>query len=323
MVLWLATAAASDGLFVGNSYTASRDLDRLTREALRALGDDGATGRLTADGLRWVDHVARAETPGTPWEEALVRAPSPVDWGVLQEQSQILGFDADTAERRDSLQAAITLDGWLADQGAQTVLLLTWGRRDGDATLPALYPDFLRMQDRLNGGTVATRDALSTAERPVWIAPAGLAWRALHLDDPEAFAALYQPDGSHPSIAGAWLTACVIAVSWTGRDPAPLDPPDGLDPALAEALRDACRAVVLDGRDDGLGLSYPWSAPPAADSADPAGPEADPPAEPPPPTGCGCATGAGPGGLAALPLAGLAVRRRSRGSSLRDGGSPA
>lgn len=243
---WVISAWGSDVLFVGNSYTFVHDLDVLTREALAGDGDSGLTVRLAEGGLRWIDHVNRAEALGTAWERALVDPTSGWTWGILQEQSQIPGFPEGNAELVASREAARTLDGWLEDRGADTVLLMTWGRRDGDPDNPDLYPDFATMQERLAAGTQATADALSTVERPVRVAPAGLAFAVVHDREPETFPLLYGPDGSHPSLAGEWLAAAVLYGTLTGHDPTGLAAPVGVSPELWTILTTAARDVTWE-----------------------------------------------------------------------------
>ena len=116
MVLWLALSAASadpDVLVVGNSYVFTNDLDARLHALLQSDPDlaGGSTTRLAAAGLRFADHVDRAEGSDAAWVEALVTEPS-AEWVIFQEQSQIPGFPATNAEVVGSRAAAVTLDGY-------------------------------------------------------------------------------------------------------------------------------------------------------------------------------------------------------------------
>ena len=51
-----------------------------------------------------------------------------------------------------SRESAVVLDGYAAATGAQTMFLMTWGRRDGDADNPDLYGDYVTMQGLLADG---------------------------------------------------------------------------------------------------------------------------------------------------------------------------
>ena len=266
LLLPLALAGEPDVLLVGNSYVFTQHLDTLTAELLVAGGQpDAAVEALAEAGYTWADHAARAAEDGSPWQDALVTGATAWDAVVLQEQSQILGFPETSSYRVESLAAADTLDGYVAAMGGETFLLLTWGRLHGDESNPDLYPDYVTMQARLTEGTLATAAALSTEDRPGWVAPAGLAWQAVYeaveaeggdpTADGSAFAALYGPDGSHPSVAGGYLTAAVIYASLTGESPVGLPGPEVLDVDTLAALQATAAEVVLGQG----GLDYPWT----------------------------------------------------------------
>jgi MYXO-CTERM domain-containing protein len=327
-------------LFVGNSYTFVNDLDLVSAEVFAAGAEpDVATTRLAESGYRWADHVAQSETAGTAWEAALVDPGEPWTWVVLQEQSQIPGFPQDDPTWLESAASVDILDADAEALGARTLLLCTWGRRLGDPDNPTLYPDFPTMQAALTEGYLAYRDQLSTDDRPVYVAPAGLAFAAVYdavaatgtrpEDDGTTFSKLYQSDGSHPSPAGTWLVAWVVYASLTGESPIGLPLPSGIPEADAAWLQDIADEVVIG---NAAGLDYAWSdggggsgdtggeesgdadsgaADTAAEgSGDGAAGSGD--ADPVDGEGCGCATGSGDGAsllllAAVLPL----VRRRS------------
>jgi hypothetical protein len=56
-----------------------------------------------------------------------------------------------------------------------------------------------------------------TRETKSIVAPAGLAWAAIEQDDPDIN--LFYKDGSHPSAAGTYLSACVFYATIFGRSP--------------------------------------------------------------------------------------------------------
>jgi hypothetical protein len=264
LALLAALAAAAPAppdalLFVGNSYTATQDVDALTASLRASLpGQPPTTGAaLTDDGYRWVDHVARAAEPGG-WREALVDPGYDATVVVFQEQSQIPGFSQDDPEWLASRDALLTLDGYAAALGAETVIELTWGRRDGDAQNPDRYPDFSTMQALLLDGALAYAAALP---RPASVAPVGLAFQRIHDtyggDDP-AFVGLYAADGSHPSALGGYLAAAVVTATLTGL------PTAGADPARLTADDAAWLQSVADATvvDDPFGrVPYAWAVP--------------------------------------------------------------
>ena len=58
------------------------------------------------------------------------------DWVVLQDQSQIPGFPRSQAEWIASKDGAVEIAEVIEDNGGETVLMMTWGRRDGDSNNP-------------------------------------------------------------------------------------------------------------------------------------------------------------------------------------------
>ena len=265
LVLGLTSAHATDVLFVGNSYVLSNDLPTAVAEVFASAEMSATTGRLAAGGLRLSDHLARASDPASPWFEKLVTEAAQREWVVLQDQSQIPGFPQTQVDWTRSRDAAVGLNELVADAGAETMLFITWGRRDGDATNPARYPDFSAMQALLTEGYLAYGAASRTAERPVWYAPVGQAWAKIHDDVLAAggvpaardtlFYRLYSDDGSHPSALGTQLTAYVFYASVTGQTPVGLPAPRGIADADAAALQLAAEAAVFDETDV---FVFPW-----------------------------------------------------------------
>jgi len=256
---------ASDGgvsdptraLFVGNSYTFYNDLPNLYRSVAESLPTPPATVSVdssTGGGRRLVQHVTDARTMGHPLHTALN---TDVSWDhvVLQEQSQIPGFPEGNAEFDQSQLAAAELSGLANMRGASVVLFMTWGRRNGDDRNMALYPDFSTMQDRLEAGYRAMAADAEAAGVTALIAPVGLAFREVYESEADPLAAdalffsLYDGDGSHPSLAGSYLAACVFAATMLDADAEAITfVPSGLDPGVASTLRSAAQAAVTAER---------------------------------------------------------------------------
>lgn len=323
-------------LFLGNSYTFVNDLDLVVAEVFEAAEEARPdTQRLASAGWTLHDHLVAVQTEGS--DHALAFA-APHDWVFLQDQSQIPGFPEGDPALEASRAAAVALDGYAAATGAQTMFLMTWGRRDGDSANPSVYPDFSTMQARLADGYLAYVALAGKDGSPAWLAPIGLAWARVWQDqvdlgvDPLAasspFVGLYSSDGSHPSPAGTYLAACVIYASLTGRSPLGIDPPEGL--AEAAYLQEVAARVVLEGE----GIAYPWST--SADggaagdggdsTADGGGGDGgggdggeDPADGPSAEAGTGCGCGAGePQGLALLGLVLALLAQRAKASSSRS-----
>jgi len=259
-------AAAQDPrvLMLGNSYTQQNGLHQLLDEALTGAvptWSDVYAESIAPGGYTLADHAERADgTMGddTAQRQALVAGPNAGTWAfvVLQDQSQVPGFPETELMWQASRDGAVVLDGLIDAGGAETVFLLTWGRRDGDSMNPTMYPDFSTMQDRLLEGYLAYADAVSDDDHQAWVAPAGLAFREIHDDivaageDPlaadSAFYTLYSGDGSHPSELGSYLAALAATVGLTGRDVRGGWSPDGTDADTATLLQTAAWDAVQD-----------------------------------------------------------------------------
>ncbi len=254
-------------LFLGNSYTMNQSLDATVAAMIQeASGETVQEAKLTAGGLTFVNHVERAEGGHSDWMGALANDASQWDWVFLQEQSQIPGFPEDNTYVQDSITAAAALCDLAAAREAQSVFVMTWGRRSGDTDNPDRYPDFTTMQDHLTAGYLRYVETCATPERPTWVAPVGLAWRHIHdgiladggdpQDESSLFYRLYSTDGSHPSPSGNHLAAAVIYATLTGESPVGLSDPSGLvSPDDAAQLQAAAAAVVLGESPD---IDYPW-----------------------------------------------------------------
>jgi MYXO-CTERM domain-containing protein len=312
-------------LFLGNSYTFMGALDDVTEALFVAAGEEVTANRLAEPGWTFPQHVEAIETDGTAWQLAF---DAPNDWVILQDQSQIPGFPDGQPDRVASQAAAVVLDGYAAGTGAQTMFLMTWGRRAGDEQNPELYPDYDTMQTALTAGYLDYAALASEDGTPAWVAPAGLAWRRVYddvvagggdpLDPTSAFYGLYIADGSHPSERGTYLAACVIYASVTGLTPVGLGAPESV--ADAAYLQGVAAAVVLEGE----GIAYPWQADPddtgiddtGTDDTDtdtpddPADTAEDLAADDADASGCGCTAAPDGAGGWVLGFALLAVRRR-------------
>jgi hypothetical protein len=307
-------------LFLGNSYTFQNELDQAVAEVFAAAGEPVVAARLAEAGWAFPDHVTAVETEGSAHAAAFAEAQ---DWVVLQDQSQIPGFPEGNPELAASRAAAVTLDGYAAATGAQTLFLMTWGRRDGDSTNAQRYPDFPTMQGYLDAGYLDYVARASEDGTPAWVAPAGRAWARVYADildaggeplaEGSAFAGLYAQDGSHPSPRGTYLAALVIYSSITGRTPVGLEAPAAIDDAAY--LQATAAAVVLAGE----GITFPWTGSTPGDTGgdgddgDSGGGRGDTEtatgsAAPTP--DCGCGAGASPAGWLGLPLGLAALLRR-------------
>ena len=250
-------------LMLGNSYTQGNNLESLTESLLTNYFANSNVDRLAAGGLNLADHSNRVQTSGHQWNTTLNNGN--YDWVVLQDQSQIPSFPTTSQYWQDSLSGAVVLNDVIEDNGAETILLMTWGRRNGDQDNQWRNPDFLTMQANLDSGYRLYAENISTSSRPVWVAPAGLAFKHIYDEivasggTPEnsgtLFDDLYSSDGSHPSLSGSYLTSCVVYATISGSNPVGLNGPSGLSSSRILELQEAAAATVFNNTQN---LVYPW-----------------------------------------------------------------
>lgn len=218
-------------LFIGNSYTSEHNLPRLFADLAAAGGHPAEVSLVAWGGATLAGHLAKGDA-------ADQIAAQPWDYVVLQEQS-VLPALAD--QRTTEMYPAVRRLARLArEAGAQPVLLLTWGRRDG--LRDGGFAGFGPMQDQLTRGYLGIADELGAP-----VAPAGEAWRRAIVESPTV--ALWQADGSHPSLAGSYLAACVLYAATFGESPAGLPAPRGIAPEEAAWLQEIAAAVTFGDRE--------------------------------------------------------------------------
>jgi len=135
---------------------------------------------------------------------------------------------------------AATLAAEAKKVGAVPVFYETWARKAGDPIYQQAY----------SGGTPAAMQAGLRAEYKKvaqaaggLFVPAGDAWEKALAEHPSI--GLFQSDGSHPTVYGTYLVACVFHASLTGHSPAGIAVrPDGVSDVDAAALQDVAEETT-------------------------------------------------------------------------------
>lgn len=219
-------------LFVGNSYTRFNDLPRMVRRISREVpeGRPLRTRRLTEPGYTLQRH----------WDRG--RAHRHIETGrydVVVLQGNSLSPIEAPGELRESVGRFSDLAG---EHGARVVLFETWARRENHR----LYrrsedldgPD--AMLDRIERVYLTLGEELHAP-----VAPVGRAWHEALRALPRA--RLHRADGTHPSIAGTYLSACVLYATLTANDPRQTRwRPHPLGPRRASRLRELAAQVVAE-----------------------------------------------------------------------------
>lgn len=185
-------------LFIGNSYTYFWNLSQ-TVEAMTADNDRVRlkTSHSTAGGANLGQH----------WRhEKKLKSKRLVDEGlydyvVLQDHSMR------SIDHPDSLMIYGKKFGKLIKaSGGQAFLYMTWAREWNPYMQETITKKYVELAKSINARVV----------------PVGIAWEQAKILRPNIN--LYDVDGSHPSPAGTYLTACVFYGILTGQSPVGLSP---------------------------------------------------------------------------------------------------
>lgn len=202
--------------FYGNSYTYQNDLPAMIRNLASAAGFSATTQQRTPGGAPLSTH-ADAGLPQGDWDVVVIQGQSqePAFTPTMIYNSQLPSTQRIVANIRANNPCTMP------------VFFQTWGRLNGDKQNCQYYSTICTydgMQDRLT-------DSYSTfayVNQPAKVSPAGEAFR-LHGNR----GVLYSGDGSHPSAAGTYLTACTFletiwGVSCVGNSYKPVSDADNL-----------------------------------------------------------------------------------------------
>jgi hypothetical protein len=230
LLAFIAMTAAAQNLrvlFIGNSYTHGNNMPLLVQSLASAGGDTLTFEMLAYNSYTLNQHIHEAATKqtieGGEW-----------DFVVLQEQSQLPASPMKDVKKK-FFPAVHQLTDWIKTAGAQAVLYMTWGRRDGDQARSKKYPPvstYEGMDDLL-----AARYEQAAQQTNSWLAPVGKAWRYVRTNHPEI--ELYYYDGSHPNQEGSFLTACTLYTILYNKRPDELDYHFYFAPDLAHQLKTA------------------------------------------------------------------------------------
>lgn len=187
-------------LFLGNSYIASNNLPFLIKSLADAENNTLEYDENTPGGTTFQGHdnsaVSIAKIQSKDW-----------DFVVLQGQSQEPSFPDHYVESSTFPYALNLANKVYANNECSVPLFFnTWGRQNGDPQWEGINT-FEKMNGRLYNAY-----AYLAAESKGMLSPVGIAFALVKADANAVvnFNHLYTSDGSHPSIKGSYLAACVF-----------------------------------------------------------------------------------------------------------------
>jgi hypothetical protein len=180
-------------LFIGNSFTARNNLPGLIAQLAAARGKAVEHRLISAGGASLRNHWNAGNA-------LKAIADGRYDYVVLQEQSTLPVKNAKRMHENVRL-----FDDAIKAAGAKTVLYMTWARQHAPESQQAITDAYASIGREL-GATVV---------------PAGVAWQSfLRTHDQPV---LHDKDGSHPSLAGSYLAACVFLAVLFEESPVGID----------------------------------------------------------------------------------------------------
>jgi PKD repeat protein len=216
---------------------AYNNLAQIVANIAASMGDSLVYTAITPGGTTLQGHWTTASTTSQIAQPGW-------DFVVLQAQSQEPSFPPSQVAASTFPYAAL-LDSLAKANNPCTEVLyfMTWGRKYGDAQNCASYPvicTYDGMQTRLRDSYVQMANDNNSS-----VSPVGQVWRSVRAQD--STIELYNPDQSHPSIAGSYLAATTFYVSMFHKELSSTSfVPAGVDAVDAALIRNTAYSIVMD-----------------------------------------------------------------------------
>lgn len=182
-------------LFVGNSHIFYNNLSGMFVQIAKSFGNGDNVYELTKGYYTLKKFADPEDSVGAKLKQVLTK--QKWDFVILQENTSVAL--SDKAEEEMFPYARI-LDEEIRANGAQTAFLMTWAPREG-ATKGFRTQNCEELQNILANHYLEISGELESL-----VIPAGVSFMRCMEEYPEI--ELWDPDGQHPSPAGAYLTAC-------------------------------------------------------------------------------------------------------------------
>lgn len=223
-------------LFLGNSYTATNNLPQMVADMASSTNDALFFDAHTPGGYTLNNHAADPTTTSKI-------AQGTWDYVVLQEQSQIPSFPASQVNSM-MFPYGVQLDNLInqINPCTETVLYMTWGRKNGDASNCPGWPPVCTYEGM--DSLIKMRYMMLADSTQAEVSPVGAVWRYIRDNYPNI--ELYQPDESHPSIAGTYAAALTFYTVFFRQDPALVTFNSSLSSTDAHSIKTAVRNIVFN-----------------------------------------------------------------------------
>lgn len=232
----LSVAQTKSVLFIGNSYTGFNNLPQLTKDVALSAGDTLEFDAHTPGGAQLSQHASSA----TAIQKIYSR-----NWDhvVLQAQSQEPSFSQTQVQQMVYPYAKILCDTIRAnDSCTRPIFYRTWGRKNGDASNCGVAP-WVCTYEGMDSALAYSYGKMAD-DNDAFLSPVGDVWKYIRTNYPSID--LYNPDESHPSLAGSYAAACTFYTIVFQKDPTLITHNASLSAADAQNIRNATKLVVYD-----------------------------------------------------------------------------
>ncbi len=219
-------------LFLGNSYTGVNNLPQMVKDVALSAGDSLIFDTYNPGGYTLeahaIDPVATNKIMAGNW-----------DYVVLQGQSQ-----EPITQTSAFNNGGFALNNLITQYNpcGVTMFYVTWGRKNGDASNCASFPvmcTYAGMDSTLKNAYIHLATFVDGE-----LSPVSVLWNYLRQNNPGI--ELYQPDESHPSLAGSYAAACCFYATIFKHDPTLITFNAGLNATDAAIIRNAAKTQVFD-----------------------------------------------------------------------------
>lgn len=222
-------------LFIGNSYTYYNNMPNLISGIANSKGDFFQSISQTPGGASFYGHASNPTTFSKINNDFW-------DYVVLQGQSQEIAFSNSQVNTQSLPYIKQISDSiYINNPSSKILMYMTWGRENGDPQWPPIST-FDEMNGRLRLGYMRMADSVGAL-----VSPVGSAWKYVRDNNPAI--TLYDADGSHPSLNGSYLAACVFYAAIYRKSPVGSPAIVNISQADANILQTAAALTVLDSLD--------------------------------------------------------------------------
>lgn len=221
-------------LFVGNSHTYTNNLPQMFYNITLAFNNECDIYELTEGGYYLQQFADPNDELGSQLNKGLQA--TKFDFVILQDNTNASA--SDTPEQ-DMYPYIISLDEKIKRAGGQTGLLMTWAPKNGISGSITLSRDEIQ-------STIASNYITATNKIDGLLFPVGITFSIIFEQYPEID--LWDEDEMHPSLAGSYLSSCIIYAQLFQTSPEGCTYIDELDLHTASILQSVANEIVLKNK---------------------------------------------------------------------------